>query len=157
MTDSTQGDFARHSETEEDNLFREIDIRRYILALVRGWRLVGLVTLLFLIVGVISALHVRGRTYKATAVLLRLEPQQGVVLGEGTHFKLPELSMDTLIATVKLPSNLSKVIEKLSLDDDIYDLGGKITIDRSSNSNIINLTAAGDTPSEAVSITNTIA
>jgi|GEM_PF-3136011 len=156
MTDSSQGDFARHAEAEEDNLFRDIDIRRYVLAVVRGWRIIALVTLLFIIAGVVTALSVRGRTYKATAVLLRVEPQQGVVLGEGVHFKLPELSMDTLIATVKLPSNLNKVIEQLKLDDDIYDLGGKISLDRSSNSNIINLSAAGDSPSEAVSIANTI-
>jgi len=156
MNEANQGDLVRHAENEEDDIFRKLDIRRYILALVRGWRVVALVTLLFLIIGIVAALSVRGRTFKATAVLLRVEPQKGVVLGEGAHFQLSELSLDTLIATVKLPSNLQKVIEQLKLDDDIYDLGGKITLDRSNNSNLINLSAVGDSPAEAVSVANAV-
>lgn len=142
---------------EEDNPFKNIDFRRFILALVKNWRGITFFFFLFLLTGLIIGLQLRGKSYQASAVVLKTEPPKGVVIGEGNHFELPALNIDTLVDTVKLPSNLYQVKERLGLGIDIEDLSGKITLSKAPNSNLIMIEGVGENQEMAVKTANTAA
>ncbi|RJO65006.1 MAG: hypothetical protein C4523_17035 [Myxococcales bacterium] len=138
----------------DDNPFKTIDFRRYVWALVRAWKRMVFVVLLFGAIGVAWAMEIRGTTYTAAAVILRTDPPRKIVISEGQHFDLPQVSLDTLMDILRVPSNLQKIIERAGLDTDVHDFMGKIKLSRPVNSNMISVSAVGDSPNQAVQIAN---
>jgi len=151
MSDSLQ---QEQLQLEEDNPFKNIDLRRFILVLVKKWRAIVVFSLLLLIIGLIFGLRMRGKSFEATTVVLRTETSQGVLIGEGNHFELPTLNMETLIDTIKLPSNIFRIRDRLGLQIDIHDFAGKITLSKAPNSNLIMITGVGDSQQQAVNVAN---
>ncbi len=143
--------------TEEENPLKNIDLRRFLLVVIQRWRFIAAFSLFFLIIGITGALYLRGRAYTATAVILRSAPAKGVVMGEGAHFELPATNIDTLVDTIKLPSNLIEIKKRIEVEGDIHDLAGKITLSRASNSNLINISGTLDSPEKAVKLANVTA
>ncbi len=154
MAESYLPDTRNGGNSEEDDLFKRLDWRRYVLAVVRRWRILLLLFMLLAALGVGTGLFLRGQSYVATSVVLRIEPPKGVVIGEGSHFELPRMNIDTLVDTIKLPSNLESVREQLGEDIELESLAGRITLKRAMNSNLIAISGIGSDPKEAMDVAN---
>ena len=136
------------------NLLIRLNIK-YIIKLLVLWMIP--ITIISLITGVSSYLLIsryKAKVYMARTLLLRYE--KGVARTSDVPYLYPEINLNTLLETVKLPQNLSEVIDKLGLDNTEKDLFDMIQVHPGNRSNTIHIFVYHNDPLMAATIANTI-
>lgn len=147
------GSQASAEVAEESNPLKGIDFRRYVWALIRKWRFIVIGFLLFCILGVVAGISLRGKVFNASAVLMYTNPfPKGNTVGEAYTLSLMPLS--TLISTVKLPSNIEKIISKLNLNVVPIKFAPRIDVRVQRGSDIITIAGSGGSPQQSADIAN---
>jgi len=151
-------DYIGAPETvEESNPFARIDLRRFLLVAIRRWYFILFITILFTTAGVAIALPMRGSEYEAKTVILHTEAPRTLSVGDGAHFELSTPDLNTLVDTIKLPTNLKKIVTRLELPMDFRDLANSITLSKATYSKLINISTKAETPELSVELANTTA
>ncbi len=96
----------------------------------------------------------KAKVYKASTILLRYE--KSLARSGDIPYLYPEINLNTLLETVKLPQNLSAVINKLGLDAREKDLFDAIYVTPGNRSNTIHIFVYDGDGQKAALIANTI-
>ncbi len=136
------------------NLLIRLNVK-YIIKLVVLW--VVPISLIALLAGFSTYLLIskyKAKVYKASTILLRYE--KSLARGGDVPYLYPEINLNTLLETVKLPQNLSSVIDKLGLDTKESQLFDIIYVTPGNRSNTIHIFVYDTDPHRAAMIANTI-
>lgn len=136
------------------NLLIRLNIK-YILKLLVLWLVP--ITIASLLAGISSYFLVskyRAKTYMARTLMLRYE--KGVTRAGDVPYLYPEINLNTLLETVKLPQNLEAVINRLGLDMSNSELFDIITVEPGNRSNTIHIFVHHTDPELTAKIANTI-
>ena len=128
---------------------------KYIIKLLVLWMIP--ITLISLLTGLSSYLLIskyKSKVYMARTLLLRYE--KGVSRTSDVPYLYPEINLNTLLETVKLPQNLEAVIDKLGLDLSESELFDIIYVQPGNRSNTIHIFVYYSDPVLAATIANTI-
>ncbi len=139
----------------------EIDLRRYILALIHHWWQIGLLTLIFAIAGFTFTI-LQSRTYEATATMLLTRSRASLSLAEDFRTVSEPIDarsrMDALLSIAQSDALALKTLQSLS--DTIPLEGRDLTsfqkmVSVSSQGDVIDITAIAEKPDLATEIANT--
>ncbi|WP_375770457.1 hypothetical protein NR798_06055 [Archangium gephyra] len=126
-----------------------LEVRRVVRALRHRWRLIALTFLAGIPIGVVIAMTWAPREYTAQAVLVWEPPPTFVSTN-------PQRDFRTLVDTIKLPTALAEVRQRMGLSLTLESLARRIDADAARDSNILLIQGKAGSAEEAMRLTATL-
>ena len=150
------------------NEYDEISLRELIEALLKGKKLIAIITIACFLVGAIASFVILPNQYEATSVLLvsPVAPDETKLNGIDNIIdymnNFPTMTVETYMQQIKTPQVLQKTIKELELKDkdgeyiEVSSLNGMIEVNNIKDTNLINIKVTGSDSEKITNIANTL-
>ena len=156
---------------EQSNInseYDEISLRELIEALLKGKKLIAIITIACFLIGAMASFVILPEKYEATSVLLvspvssKSPNLNGINNIIDSMQATPNMTVETYLEQIKTPQVLQKTIEALELKNQegeyiaIASLDSMINVSNVEDTNLINVKVTGKDPEELANIANTL-
>ncbi|WP_352419490.1 GNVR domain-containing protein [Proteiniborus sp.] len=160
----------QQQEIRQQYDYEEISLRELIETLIKGWKLIAIITAICVLISGVYSFYIVEPTYEAKSVLMASFATDKLASvsknGESVEAILntistyPVLTIQTYKEQIKSPKVLLQVIEELNLDEkEISRVGLRdmISLEAIKDTNLIEIKVANSDPNLAADIANTVA
>lgn len=148
--------------------YDEISLRELIEALIKGKKLIAMITIACFLLGAIASFVILPEKYEATSVLLvspvTMEDAKLDGIDDIIDYmnNFPTMTVETYMQQIKTPQVLQKTIEALEMKNKdneyirVSSLSGMVDVSNIKDTNLINIKVTGKDPEQAANIANTV-